>query len=98
MPLTIHKLSYSRSPWRIVLVRDHQPVRGLPDCGFARRRDAQPFLERLQAVGDWDQYEAFTDAQHEQVQAILDDTPMRQGLYGLMRRVELPEEMLCRSA
>lgn len=87
MPLIIQKLSYSRSPWRIVLVRDRQPLRGLPDCGFPRKRDAQPFLARFQAVGDWDQHEAFTDAQHEAVQQILDTTPMRQQRYAPQQRV-----------
>jgi hypothetical protein len=90
MPLLIQKLRYSRSPWRIVLVRDYQPVRGLPDCGFMRKKDALPFLKRLEAVGDWDQYEAFTDAQHEAIQQVLDDTPMRQALRGLMRRGTQP--------
>lgn len=86
MPLIITKLSYSHNPWRIVRVREGQPVQGLPDCGFQRKRDAIPFLERLQAVGDWDQYETFTDAQHEAVQQIPDDTPMRQHLRSVLRR------------
>jgi hypothetical protein len=86
MPLIIHKLSYSRAPWRIVLVRDSQPIRGLPDCGFRLKRDAAPFLERLQAIGDWDQWETFTDAQAAQVHAILEETPMRQELHRLMQR------------
>jgi hypothetical protein len=52
MPLIVTKLHDSRLPWRIVLVRDYQPVRGLPDCGFRLKREALPFLARLQAVGD----------------------------------------------
>lgn len=94
MPLTLTKLATRHSPWRIVYHyppgRWHptsgQGTAEVPDCGFRTKRDALPFLARLEAVGDWDQWEQFTMDQEAQVQAILDDTPMRQALHALRQR------------
>lgn len=85
MPLVIRKLSYSRSDWRLVLVRGER-AEPLPNSGFTRKRDALPFLIRLQAVGDWDAYDAWTPAQYAAVHRILAEAPMPQALRALAER------------
>lgn len=70
MSLAIKKFSYSRAPWRIAL----NGVEFAQHLSFERKRDAVPFLARLEAIGDWSRFDEFTAEQKAAVVDVICDT------------------------
>ena len=71
--LQIKKLSYSRAPWRIC-IGDYE----MELMHFDRKRDAQPFLERIAAIGDTSSISAirgWSEQQRALLDAIVRDSP-----------------------
>lgn len=89
MPLLLQKKNFSRLPWRIVLRRSTGDA-VLPDSGGARKCDLMPDYQRLLAVGNWDAFDTWPLALHQEVQRILDTMPMRRELVLLRQRHHAP--------
>jgi hypothetical protein len=83
--LSVERFSYSRSPWRITLGGAEFWPCDVPLC-FARKRDAVPFVDRLNAVGDWSDARSFTAEQISRVKAIVVDTESYRLLEAVRRR------------
>lgn len=72
------KRTYSRAPWRIEVACPDGRVLPVPYCHFDRKRDALPWLARLQALAGvaWDTDSAtWSPARHAAVWAIVAETP-----------------------
>lgn len=86
--LHITKMPYSVDPWRIGVQHPDGRFVQLSHFSFPRKRDAVPFLRRLEALGiAWDQpMEAWTEAQRQGAVQITNDTPSWQDLMALPKQ------------
>lgn len=94
MPLLLKKRNIRHAPWRIIYqyppgqahATSGRTEAELPECGFRTKREAQPFYDRLLAIGDWDQHPTWDAALRQQAGDILEETPMRQQVQTLQKR------------
>ena len=90
--LTVRKLSYSRAPWRVGLLHDDGSFQELAFAHFDRKRDALPLLAQLEALAlPWDTPAAqWPEAQRQQVQALIQQTPGYQSWRALTQTPRAP--------